>query len=303
MHFEVELKFRCGDLAAVRNGLIALGAAAGDVVEQVDQYYRHPVRDFARTDEAFRLRRVGPRNFMTYKGPKVDATTKTRYEQEFALADGPAAFQSADDMLQGRSSNSKRRSTSTMSTTRRWPKPGRPSVTWRQSSNFTTPNGGAISSSCWSARPAWLNRPGRGPGPGCLLATRDSRRVANSPRGWPFRSLSAPRCDDAAKFQPACNGKRRCRIARPFAGHNPPSLSRPRAGATEMACFVECRICFLAFLPQACNSTPPPRDCRPQRRRAAAQHQGLSQRGRDSLLCETDRRRWNVWRDATWENV
>jgi adenylate cyclase class 2 len=100
MHFEVELKFRCGDLAAVRNGLIALGAAAGDVVEQVDQYYRHPVRDFARTDEAFRLRRVGPRNFMTYKGPKVDATTKTRYEQEFALADGPAAFQSADDMLQ-----------------------------------------------------------------------------------------------------------------------------------------------------------------------------------------------------------
>jgi adenylate cyclase class 2 len=100
MHYEVEMKFRCDDLARVRAALVALGArGGGEPVEQVDQYYRHPVRDFARTDEAFRLRRVGEQNFMTYKGPKIDGTTKTRYEQETRLADGEATFRGADDTL------------------------------------------------------------------------------------------------------------------------------------------------------------------------------------------------------------
>lgn len=99
MHYEVELKFRCNDLERVRGALVALGAAPGDVVEQVDAYYRHPVRDFAKTDEAFRLRRVGQRNIITYKGPKVDATTKTRYEREAPLADGENAFDAADDIV------------------------------------------------------------------------------------------------------------------------------------------------------------------------------------------------------------
>jgi adenylate cyclase class 2 len=99
MHYEVELKFRCNELERVRGALVALGAASGDAVEQADAYYRHPVRDFARTDEAFRLRRVGVRNVMTYKGPKVDATTKTRYEREAPLADGEEAFRAADDIV------------------------------------------------------------------------------------------------------------------------------------------------------------------------------------------------------------
>lgn len=91
MHFEVEQKFRCGELEGVRRRLVELGASEGEVVEQSDCYYRHPVRDFAQTDEAFRLRRVGERNFITYKGPKVDATTKTRCEEEVRLADGADA--------------------------------------------------------------------------------------------------------------------------------------------------------------------------------------------------------------------
>jgi len=99
MHFEVELKFRCNDLERVRDELVSRGATQGEAVDQVDAYYRHPVRDFAQTDEAFRLRRVGARNFMTYKGPKVDATTKTRYERELAIADGDDAFRAADDIL------------------------------------------------------------------------------------------------------------------------------------------------------------------------------------------------------------
>ncbi len=100
MHYEVELKYRCDDVDRVRDLLFAFGAVPSETVEQVDRYYRHPVRDFAQTDEAFRLRRVGPWNVMTYKGPKVDATTKTRFEREVALADGEAAFQAADDIVQ-----------------------------------------------------------------------------------------------------------------------------------------------------------------------------------------------------------
>jgi adenylate cyclase class 2 len=99
MHYEVELKFRCDDLERVGGALVALGAAASDAVEQVDLYYRHPVRDFSVTDEAFRLRRIGARNVMTYKGPKVDATTKTRFEREAPLAEGEDAFRAADDIV------------------------------------------------------------------------------------------------------------------------------------------------------------------------------------------------------------
>ena len=99
MHYEVEQKYRCDDLDGVRGQLVALGAEAGEVVEQADCYYKHPVRDFAKTDEAFRLRRVGERNFMTYKGPKIDATTKSRYEEEVRLADGAATLAACDEIV------------------------------------------------------------------------------------------------------------------------------------------------------------------------------------------------------------
>jgi adenylate cyclase class 2 len=36
---------------------------------------------------------------MTYKGPKVDATTKTRYEREAPLADGEGTFLAADEIV------------------------------------------------------------------------------------------------------------------------------------------------------------------------------------------------------------
>jgi adenylate cyclase class 2 len=99
MHYEIEQKFRCNELHRVREQLIALGAELGETVEQSDCYYKHPVRDFAATDEAFRLRRVGGRNFMTYKGPKIDATTKSRREEEVRLADGDAAHRSCEAIL------------------------------------------------------------------------------------------------------------------------------------------------------------------------------------------------------------
>ena len=87
-HYEVEQKFRIEDAAAVEQRLLSLGATPLTTIAQVDTYFAHPARDFGATDEAFRLRRVGARNFVTYKGPKIDATTKTRREIELPLPEG-----------------------------------------------------------------------------------------------------------------------------------------------------------------------------------------------------------------------
>ena len=99
MHFEVEQKYRVASHEGVLTALAAQGVAVGEPVEQVDCYYRHPQRDFAKTDEAFRLRSVGQQNFLTYKGPKIDQNTKTRLEEEVRLADGPEARQSCDAII------------------------------------------------------------------------------------------------------------------------------------------------------------------------------------------------------------
>lgn len=84
--YEVELKFRVDDPADLERRLVGLAARFREPVEQVDRYFAHPSRDFARTDEALRLRRVGDDVAVTWKGPRVDAATKTRQELELAVA-------------------------------------------------------------------------------------------------------------------------------------------------------------------------------------------------------------------------
>lgn len=86
--YEVEQKFHIDDADAIEQRLLSLGATPLSAIEQVDTYFAHPARDFHATDEAFRLRRVGSQNFVTYKGPKIDATTKTRHEIELPLPEG-----------------------------------------------------------------------------------------------------------------------------------------------------------------------------------------------------------------------
>lgn len=95
MNYEVEQKFPLQNVTAVEQKLAELGATAHGPVRQIDRYYGHPSRDFAVTDEALRIRRVGDLNFITYKGPKVDKTTKTRRELEIRLppgSEGDAGF-------------------------------------------------------------------------------------------------------------------------------------------------------------------------------------------------------------------
>ncbi|HVT30000.1 MAG TPA: class IV adenylate cyclase [Lacipirellulaceae bacterium] len=85
MRYEVEQKHRVSDLATLISRLNERGASFVDPIEQSDKYFDHPCRDFAKTDEAVRIRTVGNHSFVTYKGPKLDSTTKTRREIELPL--------------------------------------------------------------------------------------------------------------------------------------------------------------------------------------------------------------------------
>lgn len=78
--FEVEAKARLSDLVEARRRAAALGGERLGREEQRDTYFAHPQRDFAATDEAVRVRESWGRGELTYKGPKVDARTKTREE-------------------------------------------------------------------------------------------------------------------------------------------------------------------------------------------------------------------------------
>jgi adenylate cyclase class 2 len=88
MHYEVEQKYPVADMRSLQERLTALGATIEEAHVEVDLYFAHPARDFAKTDEALRIRRDGVKNFITYKGPKIDATTKTRREIDLPLPDG-----------------------------------------------------------------------------------------------------------------------------------------------------------------------------------------------------------------------
>lgn len=83
---EVEQKYRA-DIDKVRDELVKLGAVFVERKEEVDVYYQHPCRDFAETDEALRVRRSGSSVEVSYKGPRMPSSAKTRLELT-AFAEG-----------------------------------------------------------------------------------------------------------------------------------------------------------------------------------------------------------------------
>lgn len=107
--FEVEIKVR-SEHDQVREALADLGVELGPERGQSDTYFNAPHRNFAETDEALRVRhateidgKVGPdiaaavakataevRATVTYKGPRVGGTTKTREEVETEVCEGQA---------------------------------------------------------------------------------------------------------------------------------------------------------------------------------------------------------------------
>lgn len=100
--YEVEMKFSVADPAVLRERLGTVGGVFAAPRLQVDRYYSHPARDFSLTDEALRLRRDADEVAITWKGPRIDAATKTRREIELPLAPvtgGTAATLAAWDSL------------------------------------------------------------------------------------------------------------------------------------------------------------------------------------------------------------
>ncbi len=85
MNYEVEQKFAVDDQQALFDRLEMLGIRWSNTVRQEDAYFNHPSSDYAQTDEALRVRLDGKDAVFTYKGPRIDSTTKTRQELELQV--------------------------------------------------------------------------------------------------------------------------------------------------------------------------------------------------------------------------
>ena len=92
MGYEVEVKYRLVDHDQLERRLADRGAVREPEITHEDIYLSHPSRDFAASNEAFRIRRIGTENRITYKGPRLSGPTKTREEIEIAVAPGEGAF-------------------------------------------------------------------------------------------------------------------------------------------------------------------------------------------------------------------
>jgi adenylate cyclase class 2 len=96
---EVEVRYRTTDRAGVIAKLVKWGATLAQDRTDVDHYFNPPDRNLKDSDEAFRLRRIGAANYLTYKGPKRDADTKTRTEIEVPLGNGDETAADMERML------------------------------------------------------------------------------------------------------------------------------------------------------------------------------------------------------------
>lgn len=88
---EVEVKLPLRDVEASKRRLDELGAHFIAEEDQTDVYFNAPHRDFAKTDEALRIR-FGKEASLTYKGPKLDKVSKTRKEMMVPVADADQAI-------------------------------------------------------------------------------------------------------------------------------------------------------------------------------------------------------------------
>ncbi len=98
---EVEIKVRILDPEAIRNNFRQKGGIYKLSLEHEDIYFNMPegLRDFKESDEALRLRKsiafnesddsIGKKTdfYLTYKGKKLDNSTKTREEIEIKIED------------------------------------------------------------------------------------------------------------------------------------------------------------------------------------------------------------------------
>jgi adenylate cyclase class 2 len=82
---EVEVKARAPKDIAEK--IAALGASVLAVENHQDLYFNSPLCDFKESDEALRIRIKEEGARLTYKGPKLDKTTKSRLERTVKIDD------------------------------------------------------------------------------------------------------------------------------------------------------------------------------------------------------------------------
>ncbi|MHA1905969.1 MAG: class IV adenylate cyclase [Candidatus Thorarchaeota archaeon] len=98
--YEVEVKLPIFNQESIESALLELGSKKTNTEIQTDVYFNHPSRSFEHTDEALRIRSrseiteleesssiPSQKTEMTYKGPKIDTTTKTRLELSLGISD------------------------------------------------------------------------------------------------------------------------------------------------------------------------------------------------------------------------
>ncbi len=81
---EVEFKFKA-EHSSVEQLLIEIGAEFIKDEYNLDQYYNHPAKNYIETDEVLRLRKLNDEFEITYKGPKINAQSKSRVEQNITI--------------------------------------------------------------------------------------------------------------------------------------------------------------------------------------------------------------------------
>lgn len=84
---EFEMKFQISDFENIRIILLENSGRKLKIENQHDLYFNHPTRDFAQTDEALRLRFIENKVELTYKGPKISKSSKSRLEINSQLMD------------------------------------------------------------------------------------------------------------------------------------------------------------------------------------------------------------------------
>lgn len=82
---EVEVKARIDSFKEMEEKLENLPAVKSKEEFQEDIYFASPIVDFAKTDEALRIRTTNNNTFITYKGPKLNDKAKTRKEVEMTI--------------------------------------------------------------------------------------------------------------------------------------------------------------------------------------------------------------------------
>lgn len=89
---EVEVKFQIENIREVEEKVEDYGEFIVEKKES-DIYFNSPWNDFRKNDEALRIRKDNEAVTITYKGPKIDSTTKSREEVKLNIDDYQSGVQ------------------------------------------------------------------------------------------------------------------------------------------------------------------------------------------------------------------